>query len=179
MNREVTVYLNKDKYTIDLKLGMSGRFIDMSREEALQVSKQLSKLLRTNNENTIKLVSPLYVVKNKKGDKWYLNLNNYRNTHFQSLNNYKKKYKEVMVPQIQEIEPITSPIRITYTIYPETRRSFDIANVGSVIDKFLCDAIVELGKLEDDNYKHLPEVIYEFGSIDKLNPRCEITIETL
>lgn len=84
-----------------------------------------------------------------------------------------------MSPQLEEIRFISKPVQITYTIFPPTKRLFDIANVGSVIDKFFCDAVTELNKWEDDNYKQIPKVIYAFGSIDKTNPRCEIHIEEI
>jgi len=61
-------------------------------------------------------------------------------------------------------------------MYPQTKRLFDVGNVGSVVEKFFLDALVEFGKLEDDNYLFCPEVIYQFGSVDKLNPRIEVHI---
>lgn len=125
----------------------------------------------------IKLISPLYVERNKKGDKEYLNLNKYRNWHYQTSNNLKKKYKEVMSKQIACLDYFSEPIEITYTLYPKTKRLCDVANVCCCIDKFFCDALSEMGKVEDDNYLHIPKVHYEFGSVDKDNPRCEILIK--
>lgn len=84
-----------------------------------------------------------------------------------------------MFSQIQSLPNIPVPVEITYTVYPPNKRLFDIANVCSVIDKFLCDAITELGKWEDDNYLFVPRVIYQFGSIDKENPRCEVTFKRI
>lgn len=124
-----------------------------------------------------KLTSPLYVVRNKKGTKAYLNLNNYRNWSFIVSNGLKKKYKSVMTPQIMNLQKVNYPVKLTYVLYPATKRLCDVANVCSVIDKFVCDAITELGIWEDDNYQFVPEVTYKFGAIDKENPRCEIWIE--
>jgi len=121
--------------------------------------------------------SPLRVAQNKKKD-FILNLNNYRNTHFRVLNNMKIKYKDVMRPIIVNL-PTFSKVQLTYTLYPKTRRLCDVANVCSVHDKFFSDALVELGKLPDDDYRYVPKVIYEFGEIDKLNPRVEITIQEI
>lgn len=126
----------------------------------------------------IKFDVPLYVEKNKKGDKWWLNLNNYRNTHYQTLNNVKKKFKEVITEQVLTLNLIQEPIKVTYTVYPPTKRLFDMDNMA-VLSKFTGDAIVELGRLEDDNYKWIPEVVFKFGSVDKDNPRCEVEIERI
>ena len=94
-----------------------------------------------------------------------LNLNQYRNAHFYKLNNAKIEYKAI--------------IKLTYVVYPKTSREFDISNVCSIVDKFFSDALVELGKLPDDNFKYIPEISYKIGEKDKDNPRVEIIIETL
>lgn len=125
-----------------------------------------------------KLVSPLYIVRNRKGTKAYLNLNNYRNWSFIVSNGLKKKYKEVMMNQVKALNPIQTPCYITYVLYPKSKRLCDVANICCVIDKFLCDAITEAGKWEDDNYLYLPKVIYKFGSVDKVNPRCDVYINS-
>lgn len=121
------------------------------------------------------LISPLYIQKSERC-KWFLNLNNYRNAHYHTLNNAKRKFKEVMYNQIRDMEPILGSVVISYTIYPSSKRKFDISNPCSVIDKFLCDAITELGKWDDDNYHTVRSVLYRFGAIDRQNPRCEIHI---
>lgn len=107
-----------------------------------------------------------------------LNLNQYRNAHFYKLNNAKIEYKAFMRSQI-ELLPELPAIRLTYVVYPKTNREFDISNVCSIVDKFFSDALVELGKLPDDNFKFISEVVYKFGEKDKDNPRVEIIIETL
>lgn len=121
------------------------------------------------------LTSPLFIQKSKK-IKWFLNLNNYRNTHYLVLNRMKLKFKEIMHDQIMKMDIIEGSVVISYTIYPPTKRKFDISNPCSVIDKFLCDAITEYGKWDDDNYHIVRSVLYKFGAIDKQNPRCEIHI---
>lgn len=72
--------------------------------------------------------------------------------------------------------PQLNKIQIRFTIYPKTRRKFDVGNIGSVTEKFFADALVELGKLPDDNYEYLSGVLYQFGEVDKNNPRIEIEI---
>lgn len=41
------------------------------------------------------------------------------------------------------------------------------------------DALVEMGKMPDDNYEHLANIQYVFGGYDKANPRVEIYLEDI
>lgn len=72
--------------------------------------------------------------------------------------------------------PVYEKIGLMFTLYPGTRMLTDVANVCSVHEKFFADALVEFGKLPDDNYQYLPETGYRFGAVDKENPRVEISI---
>lgn len=123
------------------------------------------------------LSSPLRVAVTKNKD-FILNLNNYRNAHYQTLNRAKIKYKEVMKSQIEDLPPMER-VKVTITLYPGTARKCDLSNVCSIHDKFFMDALVELGKLPDDDYTHTPEVSYRYGCIDRVNPRCSIEIQEI
>lgn len=111
-----------------------------------------------------------------------LNLNTYRNTHHMILNSAKVLYKDqvalayAMAGARKLPEP---PYRFTYTVFPANRRAFDLGNVCSIIQKFTDDALIQMGVLTDDNYKVVGAVDYRMGSVDKENPRCELTIETM
>lgn len=118
--------------------------------------------------------SPLKVLATKLKS-WILNLNQYRNTHFRTLNTVKINYKECMRSQIAT-GPKYNRIATIYTVYPPNKRLFDIGNVCCIHQKFFEDALVELGKLPDDNYNYIPTVIYQFGGIDTNNPRVEIEV---
>ncbi|WP_211232719.1 hypothetical protein [Marinobacterium litorale] len=83
-----------------------------------------------------------------------------------------------MAPQIQAL-PVYERIGLILTVYPGTRQLTDVANVCSIHEKFFADALVELGKLPDDNYLYLPESGARFGAVDPENPRVEITIHPL
>jgi hypothetical protein len=74
---------------------------------------------------------------------------------------------------------LAGPFRFTYTTYPSSNRSFDTSNVCSVIDKFTCDALIEFGVIPDDSYKIIPIIVYQFGNVDKQNPRVELEIISL
>jgi hypothetical protein len=67
-------------------------------------------------------------------------------------------------------------VRFVYTFYPRTKAISDVANVCSVVDKFFSDTAKHAGVIPDDNYTILPELIYRFGAVDKLNPRVEVHI---
>ncbi|WVI66551.1 hypothetical protein pVco7_gp105 [Vibrio phage pVco-7] len=84
-------------------------------------------------------------------------------------------YKDMVKLPILNLPSFTK-VRIEYVLYPKTKRKTDVANVCSIHDKFFSDALVELGKLPEDNYEHLVEVTYRFGHVDKDNPRVDITI---
>ena len=124
------------------------------------------------------LISLPMTVRVSRKKNFSLNLNQYRNVHFLTLNRAKIVFKEMVKSTVTKL-PLYNRIRLTYIAYPKTKRLFDAANVCSVVDKFFSDALVEFGKLPDDNYLHLPEIIYKFGNVDKQNPRVEVLIEDL
>ena len=107
---------------------------------------------------------PMYIKLGVKKIKNYsLNLNTYRNLHYQINNKLKQKFKEYLPNNL----PKMNQIEIEYIIYPPNKRLLDLSNVGSVVDKYNCDALIELGVIEDDNYTYVKRISYSFGSIDK------------
>lgn len=127
----------------------------------------------------IRLESPLAVRVNSKRQ-FILNLNNYRNAYFRTLNTAKIAYKKFMEEQIlSEIYKPLDRIAIQYKVFKGDRRRFDIGNVTSIHQKFFEDAIVELGKLPDDRHENLPMTFDTFGGISTDRPRVEITIYDL
>lgn len=120
---------------------------------------------------------PIRVPVSKKKD-FILNLNQYRNTHFLVLNKAKATFKELVADGIKPL-PVMDRAFFVYTVYPQTRALSDVANYCSVVDKFFSDALVEAGKLPDDNFNFVPQVIYSFGSVDKFNPRVDVEIYSL
>lgn len=127
----------------------------------------------------IRLESPLAVKVNSKRQ-FILNLNNYRNAYFRTLNTAKIAYKKFMEEQIlSEIYKPLKKIAIQYKVFKGDRRRFDIGNITSIHQKFFEDAIVELGKLPDDRHENLPMTFDTFGGISTDKPRVEITIYDL
>ena len=111
---------------------------------------------------------PLYLetgVKKKK--RHYLNLNQYRNWPFHQSNNLKKEFKRVITPMIPDV--YYERFTVTYTVYLPNKLKRDISNICSVVDKFFVDALVELKKVPEDNYEHLPLITYKYGDITPKN----------
>lgn len=125
------------------------------------------------------IIAPLRIylgMTRAKKEKWFsLNLNEYRNANFHTLNKSKILFKEEMKQQISSL-PLLHNIAIQYKLFPKTRRELDVSNVCSIVDKYFSDALVELGKLPDDNYKYLSRVEYVFGHVDSNFPRVEVKI---
>lgn len=120
---------------------------------------------------------PLRVPVSKKKD-FILNLNQYRNTHFLVLNKAKAEFKSLVTPLIKNL-PEMKRAFFVYTVFPKTKALSDVANYCSVVDKFFSDALVEAGKLPDDNFLFVPQVIYSFGSVDSVNPRVMVDVYSL
>jgi len=62
---------------------------------------------------------------------------------------------------------------------PKTARRTDLGNVLSVHQKYFEDALVELGCIPDDDYKHIVRTTFVFGEKDKNDPRVIITVKEL
>jgi len=125
---------------------------------------------------------PLYVVLERKRPradgkikKDYINLNLYRNWHFQKSNQIKKRYKEIAYPQIKDLR--FNAIKLSFALYRANNRLVDRANLLSIHEKFFCDALVECGCIEDDNDDIIVSTYYYTAGIDKENPRVEIFID--
>ena len=123
---------------------------------------------------TAKFFSPLRVFMTKAKN-FILNMNQYRNTHFRLLNHTKINYKKYMERQIIKSDTFGRVVCI-YTAYPKTNRKQDLGNVCSIHEKYFEDAMVEFGKLGDDNMKNIPLVIYRYGGVDPKNPRVDIEV---
>ncbi len=116
--------------------------------------------------------------KKEPNGKFYLNLNVYRNAHYHTLNKAKILFKETVAPLIKHL-PELQQVSLSYELYIGTNRETDVANVCSIVDKFFSDALVELGHLPDDNFKHVLGTQYLWGGVDKGKPRVEVTINPI
>ncbi len=109
---------------------------------------------------------------------FHLNLNVYRNSHYQVLNQAKRIFREAIRFQVEALcAPACLPLRLRYVLYMPTRRTVDLTNVCAVVDKFACDALVDLGLLPGDDSSVISSVEYVFGGVDPARPRCELFLE--
>lgn len=122
------------------------------------------------------LICPLRINRSKR-KLASLSMNTYRNLHFRTSNTIKKNFATIMRPQIEKL-PFMEQCELHLTLYPQTRRSADLDNWGSICCKFLQDAMVKYKKILDDNYKIITKITFEFGEIDKVNPRMEVKVIT-
>lgn len=134
----------------------------------------------TKNDVLFKLSLPLSIaIGSSKRKKFILNLNQFRNLHYRSLNNCKRNYADIVSTLCGDrpyrIPPDTAVLAI-YIYYAPTKRLVDVANPCSILDKFTCDAIVKRGVMVDDNVRHLKEVRYVWGGVDRENPRCDLLL---
>jgi len=125
------------------------------------------------------LTSPIMVLiprKRKADQRVYLNINTYRNLHFQVNNNAKIIYKQLMTTQIESL-PVFGKIKLLFVLHKGSRRKTDRHNICSIVQKFFCDALVELGKLQDDNDDFIISEKYEAGEVIKGGACCKIYIK--
>jgi hypothetical protein len=121
---------------------------------------------------------PLYIIYNKKGDKFYINLNQYRNTHFQTLNKVKILFEELVSPKLSVL-PKIKKLNITYILFLGSKREVDLSNVCSISDKFFCDTLTNNKIIPDDNITIIEKIDYQWGGYDKLNPRVEAILNII
>jgi len=126
----------------------------------------------------IKLTFPIYYTqefKTKPSKTFLLGLNWYRNAHHMLSNKVKAHYHELVKQQIGDNK--FTKIRITYKVYAG-RNGTDGHNIRAVMEKFICDGLVECGALPDDSIEYLRgDESYYF--INKENPRIEVEINEL
>lgn len=91
-----------------------------------------------------RFVLPCYMMIGNK--RISLNLNWYRNAHFQLLN----KVKQAFWP-LESVQFRADRIEITYTLVWNNRRRTDRMNWIAVADKFFLDWLVERGYMVDDD----------------------------
>jgi len=124
----------------------------------------------------IKLSLPLFITNRSNKRKW-LTLNNYRNWHYQVSNDIKRRFKSKLFDQLDF--RIEGKVKIEYFYFAPDKRTRDLMNVISVIDKFFQDAMVDRGCIESDDLSTVVEVNSCYMGIDKLDPRLDVMITKL
>ncbi len=120
--------------------------------------------------------SPAAVAVGRK--KFMINLNPYRNSHYQVLNRAKDEYKRMMHNEIADL-PKMERVSLNYEVYVGDNRIHDGMNIVSITSKFFLDALVAYGKLKDDNMKIVCHEEWNYGGYDKGRARVMIYIRPL
>ena len=118
---------------------------------------------------------PLRLWKSKK-KLCSLNLNNFRNLHYQANNKMKHQMHSIMQEKCRGLGKPELPVELIYTFYRKDKRNVDLNNIGAVVDKFATDGLVLAGVLPDDSVKFIKKISYIDGGIDKQNPRAMLEI---
>ena len=78
-----------------------------------------------------------------------LNLNWYRNAHYQTLNKTKRLYEPISGEVFN-----ADKIRVSYTLVWNNNRRTDFMNWIAVADKYFLDWLISMGCIPDDDLKH-------------------------
>lgn len=134
----------------------------------------------TKEKERLLIKCPLKIKIGERGRRLYrINFNEVNNLHFQTYNNLKKSFKSNIESQLKKGLVIETPVTVTYKLYKESARKSDKMNFISITSKFLLDALVELGVIEDDNDDFIKDEIILPTEIDRENPRVEVIIKTI
>lgn len=132
--------------------------------------------MKKEEKNVKTLSLPLFVT-NRSGKRKWITMNSYRNWHYQENNNIKRWFKRDVTQQLNFV--IKGVVRIEYFYFAPDKRTRDLMNVVSVIDKYFQDAMVELGCIEADDLSIVKEVSCMYMGIDRENPRLDVMITKL
>lgn len=125
--------------------------------------------------HTVRL--PTFISVSKKTTK-AANLNIYRNLHHHHLNKQKQTFHDDVKPSLSSL-PKMKKIWIHYTIFAPRNGRLDTMNVGSIVDKYFSDTLVDCGKIEDDDYTHIVFSSFSFGGVCPLDGHAIATIYEL
>lgn len=124
----------------------------------------------------LKITMPTYLIMwVNKQRRYALNLNTYRNLHFQVNNNLKKRYKELIKEQVKMFAT-ADPVEIRVVYFNGTQRKSDLENNCIVHIKYLLDALVEEWRIKTDDYDTVKKIVFEYWWYDKDNGRVEIEV---
>lgn len=130
-------------------------------------------------ELTVECPFVIYLPRKTKEDKRYpLNLNHFRNAHFQENNKAKVLFSEIVKEQLQG-KVLEVPVNVSYKVYKPTARRLDKMNVASVVSKFLLDSMSEYGVIPDDNDDYVKDEHLYDSVKDKENPRVVVMFKTV
>lgn len=118
---------------------------------------------------------PMRMETNKGGDKESMNLNIYRNLHFRKLSHQKNAFHRKIDPLLSGF-PKLGKVSLHYEINPKSKGRLDTMNVGSIVDKYFSDTLVEAGVILDDDYTNVVFNSFAFGCVCPDDPHVLVTI---
>lgn len=121
-----------------------------------------------------KITMPLALFKGKKKKRVPLGMNRYRSAHYTEQSWAKREYHKII--KGKWLKDVSTPAKITITLFPWSKRRIDLDNWCVVHSKFFGDAIQECWIIEDDTCEFINNIEYIYGHVDKDNPRVEIQI---
>jgi len=123
---------------------------------------------------------PIYWTKTykTKADKTVLvGMNFYRNAHYFDQNRLKQEFEELIIEQLDN-SCVQGTYKLDIRLYYKNP-SCDGANICSLVEKILLDALQKNNTVEQDNVKHHLGTTWSIAGQDKVNPRCEIYIRSV
>ena len=120
---------------------------------------------------------PTYVNVSAKTRK-AVNLNIYRNLHHHHLHKQKQEFHNTVRPMLKWL-PKAEMIWVHYQIFAPRHGRMDTMNVGSIVDKYFMDTLVEAGKIKDDDYTTVVLTSFSFGGVTPLDGHAIATIHFL
>lgn len=128
--------------------------IAKNSEAYLYVVADLNPVCEYNEElQCYAIESPLFVQVTATS-KFPLNMNEYRNAYWRTLNDAKIMYSQLMRDKILSL-PKMNKVSIDYEITVADNYRHDGMNITSVTSKFFLDALVDNGIIPDDDMKHV------------------------
>lgn len=118
---------------------------------------------------------PIYWQRTKKTTE-LLSMNNYRNWHHHTSSKCKREYSKLVTDKIPEGCPTFKQYVLKVDIYYQ-RANTDPSNVIPIVEKFFLDALISAGILAQDSMTFHLGTQWQVAGQDKINPRCEITVE--
>ena len=125
----------------------------------------------------LSLTLPIYWAQSKSKTV-LLSMNWLRTAHYHTQAKFKREYHELILNQLPTIDVPFEYYSMTYNLYYRNAQC-DPSNVVPLIEKTVLDAFQAGGIVSNDNVRHHLSTSYQVVGQDKLNPRCEITINQL
>jgi len=119
-------------------------------------------------------ISVILYRKTKTDVKKTLNLNGYRNWHYQISNEVKHNFMPITV------EPFRAKrIKISYRVTKRRKARYDTMNIITIVDKFFCDWLVSERMIPDDSCENVEigGVVGDYGIRDCCTAEIEILKE--